>query len=297
MEAGRYRGAATTHSGVWLFDLDTGAREGLVVPGVLLRDPLSGGTPIWSSVHPLRAVALNPLGGDPTPELVSVHASESGLAITREAPGRRLESLVDSRAAPWAEILRSPRSDPSDWVSVRWGVHEVRFEGEEHFVRALPSILPTPQPGKILVRRGDSLRIHDMRDSSEVVVLDSGASKLLVPSPDRSAVLVPGPGWTRVLDAASGDLLRAPWRSSESVVHWCQTSGAERVVQVGARRSSSASTRVIDLDTGVEFEIERDSTQSLLLRVGPLGYVLVRTGGDLVWVDLEGRLVKVLVER
>jgi hypothetical protein len=297
LEVWRYGRSPAMRGSVWMFDLDSGARQELAAAGALPRDPWSNSPAKWSSEQPLRVVAADPLGLDPNYELITVHASTDGLAITRAVLGRRVESLVESRAAPWAQIVRSPRSSPVDWVAVRWGDREVRFDGEQHFVRALPSILPTPEPGKILVRRGDSLRIHDMRDSSERVVLDSGVSTLLEPSPDRSAVLVKGPTRTHVLDAASGDPLHADWPSSEYSVGWCRTSGAERVVHLRPRGSAASLTRIIDLDTGVEFDVERHPTQILLLRVAQRGYVFVRADGDLVLVDLRGRLVKVLVER
>ena len=54
--------------------------------------------------------------------------------------------------------------------------------------------------------------------------------------------------------------------------------------------------RIVDLDANLDFEIESRWTP-LLHRIGPRGYVFVRADGDLVLVDLQGRLVKVLVER
>ncbi len=297
LEVTRYRGTKLFSPSVWVLDLDTGARQELVATGVVLRDSTSMGPLSWSAVEPLRVVRTESRGVDPTPELISVHETETGLTTTREILGKRVESLLSSRAAPWAKIVRAPRSSPTPWVDVRWGNREVRFEGDSHFIRMLATILPTPEPGKILVRHADSLRIHDMRDASERVVLDSDVSKYFLPSPDRSAVLVPGPVLTRALDPASGELLHAEWPSAEFVVDWCQTSGPERVVHVRRKAPLREPSRVLDLDTGAEFEVEIDSTQSLLLRVGPRGYVFVRAGGDLVWVDLAGRLVKVLVER
>jgi hypothetical protein len=68
-------------------------------------------------------------------------------------------------------------------------------------------------------------------------------------------------------------------------------------VHLRPRGSAASLTRIIDLDTGVEFDVERHPTQILLLRVAQRGYVFVRADGDLVLVDLRGRLVKVLVER
>jgi hypothetical protein len=297
LEAGRHGGSRPRHASVWILDLDTGARQELVASGVLLPDLDRVGAPSWNPAEPLRVVRTDSRWVDPTPELISVHAATNGLTITREVLGKRIQSLVSSRAAPWAEVVRAPKSSPTQWVAVRWGEREVRFEGDTHFVGMLVSILPTPEPGKILVRRGDSLRIHDMGDASECVVLDSGVSRAFQPSPDRSAALVPGPVQTRVLDAATGELLHAAWPSAEFVVQWCETSGAERVVRVRRKAPLREPSRIIDLDTGVEFEVEIDSTQSLLLRIGSRGYVFVRAGGDLVWVDLAGRLVKVLVER
>jgi hypothetical protein len=56
-------------------------------------------------------------------------------------------------------------------------------------------------------------------------------------------------------------------------------------------------TTLLDLDTGRSCEIERGDGELLLYRLGERGYVFVDARGDLVWVDLEGQLVEVLVDR
>lgn len=63
------------------------------------------------------------------------------------------------------------------------------------------------------------------------------------------------------------------------------------VMRLGRRNTY----RILDLEHGREVEL--DSSDWYLARVGERGYVHFDVRGDLVWIDREGKLVKVLIDR
>jgi hypothetical protein len=134
-----------------------------------------------------------------------------------------------------------------------------------------------------------------MESAAEREVFQGSLTLGLWPSPSGSAVLVTTRDGTVALDAATGTPLHEAWSSKSWAVRWVDSSDDARVVQLRPCGRSDK-PRILDLDDGTEFEIDRDISQ-LLLRLGARGYVYVRNGGDLVWVDSRGELVKVLVDR
>ncbi len=282
---------------VWLIDLETGAREVLARPGQLLDDRYLHYSMPWSSEAPLRVLQLSSLAYSELANLLEVTPGAATCSVnTLPANGTLLSSWLATRALP-------------EWASVRWerDSHGVRTtivcwseRGlDARFPDTIPlrSVLPTSVAGRVLVRREHELVHHDLETGAEAVVFRGETRGAMWPSPSGAGVLAITDEASTAIDAATGAVLHEPWSGSKWAATWIDSSDDARAVEVRAVGKRNVPSRILDLDAGTSFEIERDLNHTLLLRVGPRGYVFVRAGGDLVWVDLAGRLVKVLVER
>lgn len=282
---------------VWLLDLESGASEELARPGQILDDRYLHYSLAWSAEMPLRVLELNAFAHRELASLLEVRAGDASWRVnTLPASAPVLTSWLATRAVPgWASV--SWERDSRDVCStvVRW----VERGLEARFADTFPlrGALPTSVPGRVLVRREHDLVHHDLESGAETVVFRGQTRGAMWPSPSGGAVLVESEVAHAALDAATGAVLHTPWPREEWNVAWIDSSDAARVVELLPVGVSNSPSRVLDLDTGARFEIERDRNHQLLLRVGSRGYVFVRADGDLVLVDLQGRLVKVLVER
>lgn len=282
---------------VWLLDLETGAREVLARPGQLLDDRFLHYSMPWSSQQPLRVVELSSLTYRELASLLEVTPGDATWSVTTlSASATLLTPWLTTRAVPaWASVDWKRDSADVRSTIVRWSERGL----EARFANTLPlrGVLPTSVAGRVLVRREHDLIHHDIESGAETVVFHGETRGAMWPSPSGGAVLVSTEDAHTALDASTGAVLHAPWPREEWSVTWIDSSDDARVVELRAVGVPNAPSRILDLDSGASFEIERDRNHALLLRLGARGYVFVRAGGDLVWVDLEGQLVKVLVER
>jgi hypothetical protein len=282
---------------VWLLDLETGVREVLARPGQLLDDRYLHFSMPWSTEKPLHVLELSSLAYRELANLLEVTPGEATWSVNAlPADGSLLTSWLATRAVPdWASVAWERDSHGVRSTIVRWSERGL----EARFDDTIPvrSVLPTSVAGRVLVRREHGLVHHEIESRGETVVFRGETRGAMWPSPSGSAVLAITDDATTAIDATSGAVLRGAWPRAECVATWIDSSDDARVVEVRAVGVPNAPSRVLDLDAGTSFEIERDLHHALLLRIGSRGYVFVRAGGDLVWVDLEGRLVKVLVER
>jgi hypothetical protein len=282
---------------VWLLDLETGGRDVLARPGQLLDDRYLHFSMPWSTEKPLRVLELSSLAYRELANLLEVTPGEATWSVnTLAADGSLLTSWLATRAVPdWASVEWERDSHGVRSTIVRWSDRGL----EARFYDTIPvrSVLPTSVAGRVLVQREHGLVHHEIEGSAETVVFRGETSGAMWPSPSGSAVLAISGDASTAIDAATGAVLHEPWPRAAWVATWIDSSDGARVVEVRPVGAPNAPSRVLDLDAGTSFEIERDLHHALLLRIGSRGYVFVRAGGDLVWVDLEGRLVKVLVER
>jgi len=279
--------------GVWAVDVESGEDRSIALIGQRMVDRYAFTSLTWNDAHPLRVIRCKLLDPRQQAEILTVHACGAQL---------RLESISEGRSWPtrvvgdWADIS-TRHSKGQRETTVRWKDRglELRFCGAG--IESAPGrgFLPGPVPGRILAVESGRVVLHDMQDGSTRTVFEGGV-RSLHPSPDGSAVLVRADQASVALSSADGALLHEKWSGRQNV-HWVDSSVPARVVEVSPVGVILSETVVLDLDTGREFEIERDHGHGLLHRLGNRGYVFVERGGDVVWVDLEGKLVKVLVDR
>jgi hypothetical protein len=202
----------------------------------------------------------------------------------------------------WAEIEQTEPDRHREWrrsTTVRWkerGI-EVRFDGSPLDTAIGPTLLAAPRPGRVLVlaHAEGRLELRDLASGEVRHVLEGlgdGPCRMR-PSPDGSTVLLRTQDVTHVLDASDGRPLRAPIPRDEGRAEWVHTGGSHRVLAL----SSKAGELVVDLDTGREFALERDRGHLLLVRVADRGYAYVDRAGDLVLADLDGKRIRVLIDR
>ena len=282
---------------VWLLDLETGRRELLARPGRLLDDRYLRYSLPWSSEKPLRVLQNNPLDFRELNSLIEVTPGSASWTVNKlPANAGVLGSWLATRAVPaWASVERKHDKRGGFSTIVVWterGIERVFPD-----TLALHQVLPTSVAGRVLWLRQRELVHHDMDSGAETLVLRGEGRTHMSPSPSGSAVLVSTEVAYTAVDATTGAVLHAPWPSKGWRVTWSDANDDARVVQLRAIGRPDVPSRIIDLDRGVQFEIDPDRTQPFLLRIAQRGYVFVRADGDLVLVDLQGRLVKVLVER
>ncbi len=292
-----FRGAGAPPPNLWLLDLDSDAREVLARPGELLDDRYLHFSLPWDLRTPLRALELSSLSQRELVGLLEVTAGEATWEVSRQpADADVLTSWLSTRAVPeWASVARRREPSGAGATIVRWRERDFATS----FENAVPlrGALPTSVAGRVLVLREQGLMHHHMESGAETFVFPRPSSGAMWPSPTGAGVLVSTPEAHVVLDAATGAPLHEPWLRERWAVSWIDGGDAARVVQLHPVGVANASSRIVDLDSGVGFDVERAIDQAPAHRVGSRGYVFVRADGDLVWVDLQGRLVKVLVER
>jgi hypothetical protein len=287
------RGDGNAVPAVWVVDVETAKPTLITRIGSPLVDRYVHSSLIWDETHPLHVNRFEILG--PRRQWGRLEVRVSGTALRLE----NLQEDVPQRSrvvGDWADIsMKHVKSERE--TTVRWKDRglELRFCGAG--IESAPGrgFLPGPVPGRILAVESGRVVLHDMRDGSERTVFEGGV-RSLHPSPDGSAVLVRADQAWAALSSADGLLLHEPWTGRQNV-RWVDSSVPARVVEVLPVGVILSNTIVLNLDTGRELEIERDYGHGLLHRLGNRGYVFVDRGGDLVWVDLEGKPVKVLVDR
>ncbi|MBL8800716.1 MAG: hypothetical protein JNN27_01865 [Planctomycetes bacterium] len=282
---------------VWLLDLDTGRRELLARPGQLILDRYLHYSLPWSFEKPQHVLQINPLDFDELKGLLELRAGvETWSVSTLSARAGELPSWLVTRAVPaWASVDWERDAQGVRSTIVRWSERGI----ERRFTDTIPlrGVLPTAVVGRVLRLREQALVHHDLQSGSEQLVLQGATGETMWPSPSGGAVLVSTEDARISLDASTGAVLHTPWPSEEWSVAWIDSNDDARAVELRAIGVPDAPSRILDLETGVEFEVERERGHGLLLRIAQRGYVFVRADGDLVLVDLQGRLVKVLVER
>ncbi|MCY3004137.1 MAG: hypothetical protein NTV21_20270 [Planctomycetota bacterium] len=280
----------------WLLDCETGARTLLARAADVLTDRYVGRQVVWDDEHPLRVLEHSPLAWRDQVALVEVEIGSVGAPSTRRThvPLDAAWTTTTRQIPSWAHVERIRRRGSDDVTVVRWGERERRFDGPT--VWPVRAVFPTPEPGVLLVvRAGELLRI-DMASDEERVLL-SGVDGWIDPSPDGSALLLPTEDAQHVLDSRSGTPLREPFSRHGVSVSWVDAPDSSRVLRLIPVGVRGAPTRVLDLDTGTEFEIDRELGQPLFLRLCERGYLYVRRDGDLVLTSLDGASERVLVDR
>lgn len=282
---------------VWLLDLDTGRRELLARPGQLILDRYLHYSLPWSFEKPQHVLQINSLDFDELEGRLELRAGVGTWSVsTQSASAGDLPFWLATRAVPaWASLDWERDAQGVRSTIVRWSERGI----ETRFPDAIPLrvVLPTLVVGRVLRLREQALVHHDLQSGSESLLLQGVTGETMWPSPSGGAVLVSTEDARIALDAATGAMLHTPWPREEWSVAWIDSNDDERVVELSAIGVPDAPSRILDLETGVEFEVERERGHGLLLRIAQRGYVFVRADGDLVLVDLQGRLVKVLVER
>lgn len=284
--------------GAWLLDLDLGERTLLARAADILSDRYTHRMLPWDASHPLRVHDYGTGVPWQGAELIQLGVAATGNAsVQRASVGHDVRSTLESRFMPaWAVVEFSLRKRSEGVTLVRWGDRERQFEGPVDRVCPVRAIFPTPEPGVLLVvREGRLLRV-DMA-SGEERELVTGVEGLLDPSPDGSAVLVRTHANCAVLDTRSCAELMPRIDRADRQVQWVDSSGSSRVLWLLPYRVRDAATRVRDLDTGIELELDRDIAQPMLLRIGERGYLYVRRDGDLVLTSLDGSSERVIVDR
>jgi ABC-type transport system involved in multi-copper enzyme maturation permease subunit len=288
------RGNDDPPMGVWVVDVDSGKRTPIAKVGQRMVDRFAFTSLVWDDAHPLRVVRCKLLDPRRMAEILDVHAGGAEPRLESLGEGMSLRTRV---VGDWADISVTVHSNGKRSTMVRWKDRglELCFRGAG--IESAPGrgVLPGPVPGRVLAVEGGRVVLHDMQNGSTRTLFE-GEVRSMIPSPDGSAVLVWADQASAALSSTDGSLLHEPWTERQSV-HWVDSSVPARVVEVSPVGVILSKTLVLDLDTDREFEIERDHGHPLLHRLGNRGYVFVDRGGDVVWVDLEGKLVKVLVDR
>jgi hypothetical protein len=278
---------------VWMIDLDTGRRDFVASPGMLVSDRYSGEPMPWDADGSLRVIGLTTTWGSQA-DLLRVEATNAGVAVAPVGGDLPLTSLW---VPPWAEVTRTGvASAEKPVLHVRWKERalERTFTGDGMGTWLGRGVYVSPTPGRLLVLREGCLTLVDLAPESSRVLFERGV-KWMRPSPDGSALLIGIDSSTYALSGIDGAPLHEPW-SEAPYVQWVSGEGPSRAVRVGLV-GSAESERIVDLDTHVEFDARVGPGHWFLHHLGDRGYVYVDEKNDLIWVDAKGALVKVLVDR
>lgn len=292
---GALRGSTSTPRTVWMLDLETRSVELVAWPALLLRDAHTGATLPWDDDRSLHVERFRAHDWRELDAVVRVDANDGGCVVEPDA----LEILSSSRIVPaWAEVkVVERRADEARGLRVRWierGI-ERTFQDAERTVRLGSDVVPSPEPGRVLVLRDGALVLVDLALNDERVLLARGALHLF-PSPDGSAVIVFCSSELRALSTIDGASLHAPWDLSGAWVQWIEGEGSSRALRV-SEVGLGGRDFVLDVDTRTQFELSSNRSHGLLHRLADGGYVYVDRDDDLVRVDARGERVAVLVDR
>lgn len=278
----------------WVIDLETGESRVLAAPGRLGRDFYTGNWRAWTEQEGLAVLAEQSWAWGGNASAFRLHARGSEL---REVQIAEPKSFIEGTPPDWALVTRGrkPRSE-TRFVHVRWlnTPHERTFEGDGSETLVGHSLVLSPTPGRVLWRKRDKrLLLVDLESGEERVVME-GCEGLMDVSPDAKAILIRTEDEIHVLSTEDGSPLREPWVRKECMPQWIP--GDDRSHELMVMRLGRRNTyRILDLEHGREVEL--DSSDWYLARVGERGYVHFDVRGDLVWIDREGKLVKVLIDR
>ncbi len=276
---------------VWVLDLETREHHLLAGPGQLTRNAYNDGWKSWTEENGLCVLAQDRWLWTGKPESLRMRA------INAELHQESIEDLPlvgAPRLPDWA-IVKETRTGKARVRSVYMG-----WKGKE-IERTFEGVLGrdvfvSPTPGRIILRRDKSLVLFDF-ESGEERALIGGEVGYTSLSPDSRALLVRTQAReTHVLSMTDGSLLHAVWTRDDS--HnpgWIQGDDRSHMLQLSPMKRWS-NPRILDLDTGREFEVD-DSMNWFFARVADRGYVMIDELGNLVWIDREGKLVKVLIDR
>ncbi len=289
---------------VWLLDVDSGARTLAAHPGHLLGARFNGRPALWNDSQPLYVLQAD--YGDVSQEGKApvTRVSLDGATLQLEALGETsvldlVREIPHSSMQAWAEVESQREHSDRTTTTVRWperGLEACFVDPEQAYLVAW-RVLPTPQPGLILVHERDRIVQFNLEDGEEQLLLPADAATSLDPSDGGSGALVRGQQFTYAIDTASGDFLHEPWNNRQWSVSWIRSGDGLRVVSLRPVKQATGPILILDLDTQRSCLVETINYPSVFSRLGPRGYVFVRPDGDLVWVDLNGDLVKVLVDR
>ena len=103
-------------------------------------------------------------------------------------------------------------------------------------------------------------------------------------------------GETHAISMADGSALHVPWtRHAGYIPRWIYGDDRSHMLHLSPMKPTLY-PRILDLDTGREIEVA-DHMNDFFARVADRGYVMIDERGNLVWIDLEGKPVKVLIDR
>ena len=281
-------------SSVWVLDLETLEHRLIAGPGRLVGNAY-GGWRAWSNEEGLRVSVFDRWLWGQKPATLRIRAVDGELQQESIA---ELSPIATPPFTDWA-FVKETRLHQRDVraVSVQWKKRQVErtFEG-----RLGRDIFISPTPGRVLVRRDKKLVLVDLEPATERTLIDAGVTYVSV-SPDSLALLVhageSSKQWiTHMISTADGMAMHAPWTRDDSYMpQWIP--GDDRSHQVHlCPMKRGLRPRILDLD--LDREIEIDDTNNLFFgRVAERGYVMVDLLQNLVWIDREGKVVKVLVDR
>ena len=276
---------------VWAVDLDTAKQRLLAGPGMIVRNSFGSAWSSWSEKDGLRIKSLPTWAweGESRSWRLRVVGDELVQQPIADTP-----LLCNGRMPEWAlvEVARSKKPGVRE-VRVRWKGTEFERKFDGYLGR---DVILSPQPGRVIVRREESLVQVELASSEERTLVDGGVVYVEL-SPDGQGLLaMMKPPGTRVLSTVDGSDLHAPWRRGDS--HWPRwIHGDERshLIHLGPTKRG-VFPRILDLDSGREIEIA-DHQNQFFARVADRGFVMIDEHQNLVWIDRDGKPVKVLVKR
>ncbi|HTF87040.1 MAG TPA: hypothetical protein VK843_01440 [Planctomycetota bacterium] len=287
---------------VWGIDLESGSRQQLAWPGYLCGVDYGGG---WSDRNGLLVFVGDKWHGRNTTSALRLHSIRGEL---HQQPAEIQDNMPTPRVPDWALVSRErPKKAGSHFLRVRWKdtSFERTFEGDSSETRLGWGVLISPTPGRVILRRGQSLVLVDLAHEEQRVLIETGV-RYVSPSPDATALLVRTDTQSQILSSADGRALHEPWPREEWLPAWIP--GDDRSHELSlepawrnppSRRHQArprSNRKILDLDAGREIEVQARFGRCLA-RVADRGYVHIDEQGNLVWLDREGKLVRVIVDR
>jgi hypothetical protein len=283
---------------VWVLELETGARHLIAAPGQIARDFHTGrsawteedGLEVWAE----KAWSWELWTWEWNADALCVRAD--GGELREEALGDR-SSLIHGKLPEWVEVVeRRAKNSRTRSVRIAWkDTHfERTFEGNFLATHIQRAIMPSPTPGRLFVLRDGVLSRLDLATGDERALV-TDCEHFMDVSPDGRAFLVKTKTHTHVLSALDGSTLHEPWGRKECLPRWIEGDDASHELRL-LPFGPVTSVHVLDLEHDRELEIEALGWNAFA-RVRDRGYAAVDNQGDLVWLDREGQLVKVLIDR
>jgi hypothetical protein len=279
---------------VWVLDLKTREHRLIAGPGMLVRKTF-GGWEAWSEEEGLYVLSFDRWLFGRKPETLRIRAIDGELHQESIAD---MPLVTTPRLPDWA-LVKETRLNKRDVraVCVQWKERQVEriFEG-----RLGHDVFISPTPGRVIVRRDKQLVLVDLEPAAERTLIDEGVVYVSV-SPDSLALLAHSSEssrkWTtHVISTADGMAMHAPWTQEDRYMPgWISGDDRSHELHLGPMKRG-LKPRILDLDLDREIEID-DTNNLFFARVADRGYAMVDLQQNLVWIDRDGKPVRVLIDR